>query len=82
MKNNDTWTFAHRHCGKTWKTGGAVLLALTAVANVFFFRLDETGALRLYSVICFVQMVFLIASVFYTERALKKHFDENGNRRE
>ncbi len=82
MKSDETWRFAHRHCGKTWMVLGLVLLVVSAVAGVFMFRVCETNFIRLVAGLCLVQVVSLIASVFTTEWALKKHFDKDGNRLE
>lgn len=81
MKNQDTWKFAHRYCGKLWFISGLVLLPLSVAA--LFLTLGKgtnvigsTGA-----AICLMQLIPLVGSVISTEIALKKTFDENGNRR-
>lgn len=81
MKNQDTWKFAHRYCGKLWFISGLVLLPLSVAA--LFLTLEKgtnvigsTGA-----AICLMQLIPLVGSVIPTEIALKKTFDKNGNRR-
>ena len=59
MKNEETWRFAHEHCGRVW------------------LRVGLMGSL-----VCLAQLVPLIGAIFPTERALRREFDENGNRRE
>lgn len=82
MLNQDTWQFAHKHIGKTWKRLGLVLLLSSAIAMIFLFsrKIDLVG--RFGSLITGIQVVFLIASVFPTESALKQTFDEKGERKE
>lgn len=78
MMNQETWKFAHAYCAKIWRVWNGVLLLLSA-ALLFLFRSDFVNA-SLW-VIGF-QIVVLCLSIFLTERALKKNFDENGNRRD
>ena len=72
MKNMDTWKFAHNYCGKLWYNAGKFLLL--SVLPMFFVigqSEDIIGILSL--IIIIVQLFFLIASIFPTERALKKN---------
>lgn len=80
-KNPDTWAFAHQYCGKIWFYSGLVLIPLSVLP--FFFVLGKTDAIigNLGSIICFLQMIPLLGSIFFVERALKKTFDKQGNRR-
>ena len=74
MKNQDTWNFAHRHCGRIWCRVGGAMLPLS-VAAMFVFR--EAGI-----AVIVIQTLVLILSIFPTEAALKKTFDGDGNRRQ
>jgi len=81
MKNKDTWEFAHKHFGKIWFKWGWILLVVSVVVKLFTIGQSEdvigwTGAILVH-----VQMVVLIVGIIPTERALKKTFDKNGNRR-
>lgn len=83
MKNEDTWKFAHKLIGKIWLVCGTVLL----VGGVVFFFVfasgkDENAASIASLVILGVQLLVLMCSIIPTEIALKKTFDENGNRKE
>ena len=80
MKNEDTWEFAHRHCGKIWLVVGWILLPISCVAMLFVLGKDEDVIGICGTVICCVQLVPLIGSIIPTEVALKKTFDKNGNR--
>ena len=81
MKNKDTWEFAHKHCGKTWFVCGLILLPLSVVPMLFLLGASADAIGNLGAVLCVIQLVFLIGSIFPTERALKKTFDADGNRR-
>ena len=35
MKNQDTWRFAHKHCGRIWMIWGTVLLAASTAAFLY-----------------------------------------------
>lgn len=81
MKNKDTWEFAHRYIGKLWHAWGIALLLLSIIPLFFVIGKDEDTVGTLGGIICAVQMVFLAGSIFPTEKALRKTFDKNGNRR-
>lgn len=80
-KNRDTWEFAHHYFGKLWYRAGRILLLLSVLAMlpVFGKSIDFVGWYG--TVICVIQMVVMMVPVYYTESALKRTFDENGNRR-
>lgn len=83
MKNEDTWKFAHKLIGKIWLVCGTLLL----VGGIVFFFVftsgkDENSVNIASLVILGVQLLVLMCSIIPTEIALKKTFDENGNRKE
>ena len=80
MKNRDTWEFAHRHIGRTWRIVGAVLLPLS-VLPVLLVSGGEDAVGNVGAIVVTVQLVPLIGSIVPTELALKRTFDENGQRR-
>ena len=81
MKNKDTWEFAHHHNGKTWRFVGWVLLVLTAVAMMFVFGKNTDTVGNFGAIVIGIQVVILIGSIVPTEVALRKTFDEDGNRK-
>lgn len=81
MKNKDTWEFAHHYCGKLWLTIGWIMLVISAIAMLFVIGRNEDVVGTFGGILCGIQMVFLVGSIFPTERALKKKFDERGNRK-
>lgn len=80
MKNKDTWIFAHNYFGKLWYAWGWILLPSSIVPMVFVIGKTESIIGILGGILVFIQMIFMIGCIFPTERALKKNFDENGNR--
>lgn len=81
MKNKDTWEFAHKYCGRLWYRCGTVLLLVSAVAMLFTIGRSESVTGTVAAVVCALQIVFLIGSVYPTEKALKQNFDRDGKRR-
>lgn len=81
MKNQDTWTFAHRYCGRLWLYAGLIMLVPTLVALgiVAGQGKDIIGAVG--STVVFVQLAILLISILPTERALRRTFDRDGVRR-
>lgn len=81
MKNQDTWQFAHHHCGRLWRRIGWPMLACSVIA--ILFSIGKSAAYReiFGAVLCGAQTLVLIASIFPTELALKKTFDRDGLRR-
>lgn len=81
MKNQDTWAFAHDYCGRLWWKIGWILLAATLLALIPLWSCSDTVVGVAGTVIMLVQCVVLIASIFPTERALKRTFNDDGTRR-
>ena len=82
MKNKDTWEFAHNYIGKLWYRIGLSLVPLSVIPLLFVLGKDKDTVGNLGAAISMLQLVFLIAPIFPTERALKKTFDKKGNRRQ
>ena len=81
MKNQDTWQFAHRYCGRLWYWLGLVMLPLTVVLMVFVLG-REIGTIGwVGTVICFAQVVPMVGAIVPTEMALRRTFDKNGRRK-
>lgn len=81
MKNKDTWEFAHHYCGKLWLVIGYMILVISVMTMFFVIGKGKNVIGILGGILCGVQLVFLIGSIFPTERSLKKNFDEYGNRK-
>ncbi len=81
MINKDTWIFAHHYCGKLWYISGIISLIITAMVMVSVIGQTENAVGIIGGVLCDIQMIPLIGSIIPTEKALKRTFDKNGNRR-
>lgn len=81
MKNMDTWKFAHEYCGKLWWRMGLLLLFPSILVQLPFVHSSEEIIGTVGIVICTVQVILLVASIFPTERALKRTFTDDGIRR-
>lgn len=81
MKNKDTLKFAHTYCGKIWYVGGLILLPISILAMFMVIGEIENIIGTVGVILCFVQLVPLADAIIPTEKALKKNFDKNGNRK-
>ena len=81
MKNMDTWEFAHRYIGRLWWIIGWVSVVTTVLAQLPFIGSSDDKVSIVSCVILTVQMIALVVTVILTEMALKRTFDENGERR-
>ena len=80
MRNQDTWDFAHRYCGRLWWRVGWVMLPMSVVAMLLCLKLRPGRLLILSLVFLCVQGAVLLGLIFPVEFALKRTFDEWGNR--
>lgn len=82
MKNEDTWRFAHQYIGKLWWGIGWTMLVISPVVMLFLLGKDDGIVGNVGGALCLVQVIALIIPIFPTERALKRAFDPDGNRRQ
>ena len=81
MKNMDTWKFAHSYCGKLWCRFGSIFLIFSPVVHmVFHYCCKYVATESVDEFLCGIQIVILVASIFFTETALKKNFFADKNR--
>lgn len=81
MKNQATWDFVHRTCGRLWFRLGLVLLPVSAAAMAPALG-RETETVGLWcAAVALIQTAVLVCSIFPVERALKRHFDDFGRKR-
>ncbi len=82
MASREAWDHAHRRCGVIWLWSGVALLPLTIAA--FLPLLGETEATvgQWGGVICFVQILLMLATIIPVELSLSRHFYPNGERRD
>ncbi len=81
MKNQDTWAFAQRYCGKLWWKLGWVLLAVSAAGMLPAVGKEIAVAAAAGGVLVGAQCVVLLLSIVPVERALDRTFDSYGHRR-
>ena len=81
MKNRDTWEFAHKYFGKLWFRFGLLLIPITVIPMLFVIGNSENVVATVGLIVGFVNTVTLIVPIFFTEKALNKAFDKDGNRK-
>ena len=81
MKNKDTWDFAHKYFGKLWFRLGWLLIPISVIPMLFVIGKGEDIIGTVGMVVMVIDLILLIAPIFPTERALKKVFDKDGNKR-
>lgn len=81
MINMDTWRFAHDHAGKLWWKVGIGLLGPTMLIHIPFYGASDDTIGILSIIIIVIQLVFLVGSIFPTEKSLKNNFNEDGTKR-
>lgn len=81
MKNQDTWDFAQVYFGKLWRKTGWIMLPLALFVMLVLLGRSEDAVGWGGSVTMLAECAVLIAVVFPVERALKRNFDGDGNRK-
>lgn len=81
MKNMETWKFAHEYCGRLWWKIGFIMLIPSIAVHLPFYNKSRDFIGVLGGILCTIQCMVLLASIFPAERALKKNFTEDGIRR-
>ena len=81
MKNPDTWKFAQDYCGRLWwKIGWRMAVPSVLIHLPLYGRSEELVGV-VGGILCMVQCAVLIGCIFPTERALKRNFTEDGERK-
>ncbi len=81
MKNKDTWQFAHAYFGRLWSRIGLILLPVSIIPMLFVINRDTNTVSIVGGVVCAIQVVVLLVSIVPVEKALKRTFDKDGNRK-
>jgi len=81
MKNLDTWKFGNTYAGRLmWCTGAFLLVA--SLATLFALMNADDAIIRTVGIIIIiVHAVMIFGTIILTEIALRRNFDQNGNRR-
>ena len=77
----DTWKFAHEYCGKLWWKIGSIMIVPSVVIFLPFYHSDRSTIATVAIALGAIQLVAIIASIFPTEAALKKRFNDDGTQR-
>ena len=80
MQNQDTWAFAHACCAKIWWVCGWICPPVSARTMLWALGRSKAAVAGWGVLVCMLQLVARIASIFWTERALRTHVDSVGNR--
>lgn len=80
MQNQDTWDFSQKYCSKIslYMFFPSLILAIAIMTTVINKPVDLIGWIGLG--ITMIQMVSFIVIIIFTEKALKKTFDESKNK--
>ena len=76
MINQDTWNFANKYCASLWIKIGIIT---TVISFLIYILFDVNEIVSI--VIVLIQTFLLLLSIIPVEKALKKIFDDDGNRR-
>ena len=76
MINQDTWDFANKYCASLWIKLGIIT---TVISFLIYILFDVNKIVSI--VIVLIQTFLLLLSIIPVEKALKKIFDDDGNRR-
>ncbi len=80
-KNRDTWEFAHQHDGKSFRMAGWIMLVVSLIIMLLAIIESNHILSKLGIYLFIIQFLVYLGCVVSTEVALRKTFDENGNRR-
>ena len=81
QKNNETWVFAHKYCGKIWQVTGLWLLPIIFALMLWLKESSDETLGIVGTVICSLELIPLVLSVALTELALRKQFYNDGTPR-
>lgn len=81
MKNMDTWKFANDYCGRLWWKIGWIMIIPSALIHIPLYHGDENTIGVAGGILVTIQCIILIVSVYPTEKALRKNFNDDGTPR-
>lgn len=81
MKNMDTWKFAHEYSGRLWWKIGWILLLPSFLVHIPVYGSSDNVVGTVGGILVTIQLIVLVASIFPTEKALKKKFTDDGGLR-
>lgn len=78
MKNQQTWDYAHRECGRLWVRWGVLMLVPAAVIMLLLLGKEIPTIGTVGGIFTVLQMLPLLLSIAIVEKKLREKFDENG----
>ncbi len=81
MKSPEAWRFAHYLCAKIWLFASLILLPLTILSMLLVLNKSEDIVGLVGTITLYVQLAVIVLSIIPVEIALKRNFDENGNKK-
>lgn len=81
MKNQETWDYAHRFCGRLWIFIGIFMLVATAALLYLFLSGASAKPDDRMALIVLMQVGLMVGSIIPVESQLRRVFDRSGNRK-
>jgi uncharacterized membrane protein len=81
MKNTDTWSFGNYYSGKMLLRFGCVMLIATLVTILPLHGSDASVVRTAGLILIILHAALIFVSIILTEIALRKNFDNHGNRK-
>ena len=80
MKSQEAWEFANRLIGKYWLIIGLIMIVPFGLSMLFVLNKSDDIIGIFGAILLLVEIIPLEIPIFFVEKALKKNFDENGNK--
>ncbi len=74
-KNQDTWNFAQQYCGKLWINLGLIMLPVVCIILFSCRNESKSNIGMIGGILNMIELIPLFLSIFITEHALKKKFE-------
>lgn len=81
MKNQETWDFAHKYFGVLWLRAGLAILPFAVIPMLCVLKKDVGVIGVTGEVTALWELLAMLIPIIPTEKALRKNFDKNGNRK-
>lgn len=78
MKNQQTWDYAQRECGRLWMRWGVLMLVPAAVIMLLLLGKEVPTVGTVGGIVTVLQMLPPLLSIAIVEKKLREKFDENG----
>lgn len=79
--SKDTWEFANHYYNRIMRIAGWILLMISIMVMFFTFGKDDNIIFNSILALFGIQIVVILICIIPTEKALRKNFDEYGNKR-